>query len=155
MKKFIIAGMAVAMLAIPAAASANVAVENGVGYVGKGDVQNALGLKNERPLQDLFARVASSSRRARRPLATRLAGMRGGRAVADQPRHADDSLGTTPDTNNAGKVNGWNVNGGNWPSVAPHIAVSASALRTSDMRAGWLLGLPAERVQHGPTTPVA
>ena len=54
MRKLIIAGMALAMLALPAAASANVAVDNGVGYVGKGDVQNALSLKNDTALQDKF-----------------------------------------------------------------------------------------------------
>ena len=49
MRKLILTGMAVAMLAmlaIPAAASANVAVDNGVGYVGKGDVQTALKWNN-------------------------------------------------------------------------------------------------------------
>jgi hypothetical protein len=46
MRKFIISGMAVARLAIPAAASASVSVDNGVGTVGKGDVQSVLGWNN-------------------------------------------------------------------------------------------------------------
>jgi hypothetical protein len=47
MRKFITAGMAVAMLAIPAAASASVNVNDaGVGTVGKGDVQSVLGFND-------------------------------------------------------------------------------------------------------------
>ena len=46
MRKLIITGMAVAMLAIPAVASADVAVDKGVGYVGKGDVQSKLGFND-------------------------------------------------------------------------------------------------------------
>ena len=48
MRKLIILASSLLALAIPTAAMANVAVEeNGVGFVGKGDVQNALGLKND------------------------------------------------------------------------------------------------------------
>jgi hypothetical protein len=46
MKKIILGVIAVAMLAIPTAAIASVAVDNGVGTVGKGDVQSALGWNN-------------------------------------------------------------------------------------------------------------
>jgi hypothetical protein len=46
MRKLIITGMAVAMLAIPAAASASVNVNEGVGTVDKGDVQTALKWNN-------------------------------------------------------------------------------------------------------------
>ena len=47
MRKIIITGTALAMLAIPAAASASVNVNDaGVGTVGKGDVQTALGWNN-------------------------------------------------------------------------------------------------------------
>ena len=53
MRKFIIAGMALAMLAVPAAASASVNVDDsGTGFVGKGDVQDALGLANDAAMQD-------------------------------------------------------------------------------------------------------
>jgi hypothetical protein len=51
MRKFIITGMALAMLAVPALASANVAVENGTGFVGKGDVQTALSYANDAAFQ--------------------------------------------------------------------------------------------------------
>ena len=55
MKKVILSVIAVAMLAIPTAAIASVAVDtNGVGSVGKGDVQTALNLKNDAAMQDLF-----------------------------------------------------------------------------------------------------
>ena len=40
--KFIVVAGALAALAVPSVASANVAVENGAGFVGKGDVQTAL-----------------------------------------------------------------------------------------------------------------
>src|SRR6476661_5999560 len=46
MRKLIIIAASIAALAIPAAALANVAVDNGVGFVGKGDVQTALGWNN-------------------------------------------------------------------------------------------------------------
>jgi len=46
MRKLIITGAAIAALAIPTAAMASVAVDNGVGTVGKGDVQSALGWNN-------------------------------------------------------------------------------------------------------------
>jgi hypothetical protein len=46
MRKFIIAAASVVALAVPSVASANVTVDNGVGYVGKGEVQTALKLNN-------------------------------------------------------------------------------------------------------------
>lgn len=46
MRRLIILGISIAALAVPATALANVAVENGVGSVGKGDVQYALGGNN-------------------------------------------------------------------------------------------------------------
>jgi len=51
MRKFIIAAASLLALAIPAAGIASVAVENGVGFVGKGDVQTALGYKNDAAIQ--------------------------------------------------------------------------------------------------------
>src|SRR5580765_3021391 len=46
MRKLIIIAASIAALAIPTAALASVAVDNGVGFVGKGDVQTALGWNN-------------------------------------------------------------------------------------------------------------
>ena len=46
MRKLIIIAASLAALAIPTAAIASVAVDNGVGSVGKGDVQTALGWNN-------------------------------------------------------------------------------------------------------------
>jgi hypothetical protein len=58
MRKFILTGMAVAMLAVPAAASASVTLDKkddgsfaGTGFVGKGDVQYTFGWANK-ALQD-------------------------------------------------------------------------------------------------------
>ncbi len=54
MRKLIILAASVIALAVPTAALASVAVDaNGVGSVGKGDVQSALGL-NDAGVQDLF-----------------------------------------------------------------------------------------------------
>ena len=49
--KLILVAGALAALAVPSVASANVAVENGTGYVGKGDVQTALGYANDAAIQ--------------------------------------------------------------------------------------------------------
>ena len=46
MRKLIIIAASFAALAIPTAAIATVAVDNGIGSVGKGDVQTALGWNN-------------------------------------------------------------------------------------------------------------
>ena len=55
MKKYFITLGALVALAIPTAAIASVNVDaTGVGTVGKGDVQAALGLKNDAAMQDLF-----------------------------------------------------------------------------------------------------
>src|SRR5262245_23949424 len=56
MKKIILGLVAAAAVAAPIAlsagsASASVAVTNGVGFVGKGDVQNALGYANDAAIQ--------------------------------------------------------------------------------------------------------
>ena len=54
MKKFILAA-ATPPSAVPAAASASVNVDDsGAGFVGKGDVQDALSLKNDAAMQELF-----------------------------------------------------------------------------------------------------
>jgi hypothetical protein len=51
MRKLIITVASLLALAIPTAAMASVAVENGVGFVGKGDVQTALGYHNDAAIQ--------------------------------------------------------------------------------------------------------
>ena len=54
-RSIIVAAVAATTLIAPAAASASVNVDaNGAGTVGKGDVQMALGLKNDAAMQDLF-----------------------------------------------------------------------------------------------------
>ena len=52
--KFIITAGILGALVVPSVASANVAVDKGVGYVAKGDVQSKLGLNNE-AMQDAWS----------------------------------------------------------------------------------------------------
>jgi hypothetical protein len=52
--KSIIVGAALMALAVPSVASANVAVTDGVGTVGKGDVQTALGGINDATMQSMW-----------------------------------------------------------------------------------------------------
>ena len=60
MKKIILGVIAVAMLAIPTAAIASVNVDgNGTGFVGKGDVQTALGYANNNTFTDADAKSAT------------------------------------------------------------------------------------------------
>jgi hypothetical protein len=54
--KFIVVAGALAALAVPSVASANVAVDDGVGFVGKGDVQTALGGINDAAMQDKWSK---------------------------------------------------------------------------------------------------
>jgi opacity protein-like surface antigen len=63
MKKLILAGLAVAMLAVPAAASASVDVDpaTGNGFVGKGDVQYTFGGLNNTQIQGLAQSVKFTS----------------------------------------------------------------------------------------------
>ena len=60
MRKLIIIAASLLALAIPTAAMASVAVDgNGVGFVGKGDVQTALGYANNNAFTDADARSAT------------------------------------------------------------------------------------------------
>src|SRR5687767_8742538 len=55
MRKFIILGISIVALIVPTAAIASVAVDaNGTGFVGKGDVQTALGGIDDAAMQKLF-----------------------------------------------------------------------------------------------------
>src|SRR5262245_33959391 len=120
MKRIIKTGAAAAIAALAAlgvigtatAAGANVAVTDGVGFVGKGDVQNALGLANDAALQNLFKSgginftstvtfgnetrwVCGSGTQSRTSLVTQAA-----------------PVNATPNLNAQGKLsNGWNLNG--------------------------------------------
>jgi len=59
MRKLFITAASLAALAIPTAAMATVAVENGTGFVGKGDVQTALGYANNNAFTDAAAKSAT------------------------------------------------------------------------------------------------
>ena len=116
MRKLIITGMAVAMLAIPAAASANVAVDDSsVGIVGKGDVQGALGLANDAAIQQLFKSDGGNGIKfTNKFVAT--TDTTYGCSDGSTRHHYRSTIITTPvktdaQTNNGGKVNGWTLNG--------------------------------------------
>jgi len=115
MRKIIITACAASALAaaVPAIASADVAVDsNGVGYVGKGDVQNALSLKNDAALQTKFLAgqinfTAGYTKTYDNVL-----------TCADGSEHhvlvtsaGSGTADVVADTNKAGKVNGWTVKG--------------------------------------------
>ena len=72
MRKFIILAAALVALVVPTAAMAVVAVDatTGYGVVGKGDVQDALGLANDEAMQKLFNRSPMAKRSSSRPATT-------------------------------------------------------------------------------------
>ena len=116
MKKFITAGLAIAMLAVPSVASANVAVENGVGFVGKGDVQTALGLANDQAMQEYFkspgvkftAKTVVTTDNSWTCSDGETYRNAGGPWVTTQTY----TVKAQANTNNAGKLsNGWNLSG--------------------------------------------
>src|SRR5262245_15667094 len=122
MKCIIKTGAAAAIAALAAlgvigtatAANANVAVTDGVGFVGKGDVQNALSLPNDAALQDLFKSPGGITFTA----GTVTFGNET-RWVCGSGTQSQTSLVTqaapvnaTPNTNAQGKLsNGWNLTG--------------------------------------------
>jgi hypothetical protein len=167
----ILALAAVAALAIPAAASADVAVDDqGVGFVGKGDVQTLLGL-NDAEMQSLFQTYPPQfglhvvktydnywecSDGSVHPYTTVV--------TANRP------VDKTANTNNAGKLtNGWNLIGffgtthtstvDNLPEgetflVCPHGA-SVTGLRINDDAYSTVTSTPYVNGQLLPNTPVA
>lgn len=113
-----------ALAAIPAAtligtasmASASVTVSDaGTGFIGKGDVQNALGLANDAAIQTLFQSPGGIKFTA----GTVTLGNETRWSCSDGSTQSQTSLVTqagpvnaTPNTNNQGKLsNGWNLNG--------------------------------------------
>jgi hypothetical protein len=122
MKRIIKTGAAAAIAALAAlgvigtatTADATVAVTDGVGFVGKGDVQDALGLANDAALQVLFKSAGGIKFTA----GTVTLGNET-RWVCGAGTQSQTSLVTqaapvnaTPNTNAQGKLsNGWNLNG--------------------------------------------
>jgi hypothetical protein len=116
MKKFFIVAASIAALAIPAVASANVAVnDQGVGSVGKGDVQSALGL-NDAGIQNLFQNKGITfTYNAERVIADYKMTCYGapdafGHRIISQPGTV--SVEAKANTNKAGKLTaGWDLTG--------------------------------------------
>ena len=166
MRKFITAGMAVAMLAIPAAASASVNVNDaGVGTVGKGDVQSVLGF-NDAEMQSAW-----NDRKVKFTghtwLATETRWQCGDHAESRTSKVVQDSkISVTANTNKAGKLtSGWDLNGvgvgGSYVSGgysgAPYVGYCASGAFTGFLPAVFTNGVESGIYVNGislPNTPV-
>ena len=121
MRKLIITGAALVALAVPAVASASVNVDDaGNGFVGKGDVQTALGLANDAAMQALYkANGVHFTIGTERSLSTETVWKCGISATnwtqnsrTSTVHYAAASANATANTNNAGKLtNGWNIAG--------------------------------------------
>ena len=116
MRKLIITAASIATVAIPTAAMASVAVDStGTGFVGKGDVQNALGLANDAAMQDQYKNgVIAFTMGTERSLSTRRSGSAAPAPTARPvPSTSVPVAGTAvANINGAGKLtNGWNLTG--------------------------------------------
>jgi hypothetical protein len=132
----IIALAALALLATAAVASASVAVTDGTGFVGKGDVQNALGL-NDVALQTLYKS---------KPDGTAITFTSSWTKVYDnmftcadgKEVHVDNTITGTrtieaaANTNKTGKVSdGWNLTGGTSTTVSDDIQKTIATMFTA------------------------
>jgi len=126
MRKFILGLMATAAIAAPIAmatsADASVNVTNGSGFVGKGDVQDALGLANDAAMQNLhkangvkFTNGGSTGTQTiDYTVQCSLAGVNKGTVhwTIKNPFTDTANVSATANTNGAGKLtNGWNLTG--------------------------------------------
>jgi hypothetical protein len=121
--KFIVVAGALAALAVPSVASANVAVDsNGVGSVGKGDVQTALGYANDAAFQADASKITFSNGTDTDTLIAhaKCGDFSKGYSTPDDQIDVDVNSGTitttrTPNVtvlkNGGGKVTGYTVNG--------------------------------------------
>jgi hypothetical protein len=127
MRRLIILAGSLMALAIPTAAIASVSVnDQGVGFVGKGDVQTALGLDNDAAMQDKFKKgeikfTTSYTKATDNTLACMKFGGPGEPVFVPIPGATVHVIFTTQvtqepkvtaNTNGAGKLtNGWTLNG--------------------------------------------
>jgi hypothetical protein len=113
MRKLIITGMALAMLAaIPAAASANVAVnDQGVGTVDKGDVQTVLGF-NDAAMQDAWSKHQVNFTHKTGYIVDYTWDCNdGSNPVMTLTPDQTQTVNVAPNTNKAGKLTGFTLNG--------------------------------------------
>jgi hypothetical protein len=108
----IVALAAIALFATAAVANATVTVTDGVGYIGKGDVQNTLLLKNDAALQDLFQNGGINFGGGTVTFGNETRWTCSG-SVQSQTSLVTDAVNVsvTPALNNGGKVTGWNATG--------------------------------------------
>ena len=141
--KFIVVAGALAALAVPSVASANVAVDsNGVGSVGKGDVQTALGYANDAAFQADASKITFSNGTDTDTLIAhaKCGDFSKGYSTPDDQIDVDVNSGTitttrTPNVtvlkNGGGKVTGYTVNG------------VTAATTGSQSYSAWTTGCPA------------
>ena len=135
MKRITKAGATAAIAALAAlgvvgtatGAGANVAVTDGVGFVGKGDVQTALGLANDAAMQDLFKSLPNGAAIKFTATVTQGNETRWSCSSGEQSRTSQVTQGVqikaTPNTNAQGKLsNGWNLNGRDWSAGSTYIS---------------------------------
>jgi hypothetical protein len=114
MKKIIVGIIAIAMLAIPTAAIASVAVDNGVGTVGKGDVQSALGWSNHDFDKNAAGIKFTVTSESVWHLVKRVNGVD---YVSDITMKSVQPITAAPVLNSNGKqITGWSLNGVNGPA---------------------------------------
>jgi hypothetical protein len=122
MRKLIITVAALAALAalvVPTAAMADVAVnDQGVGFVGKGDVQDALDLDNDAAIQTLFASTNPKgaaivfTKAAIEKYAYSITCANGTKGTYTFVTTSQSAVNAQANTNGAGKLtNGWNLTG--------------------------------------------
>ncbi len=117
-------------LAIPAVASANVAVDNGVGYVGKGDVQSKLGFNDaamQSAVTDGTVKFTANVENIVAYKMTCLGSSEFGHRVITQPVKYE--VVAVARTNKAGKfVDGWDLNA----KLGAPISAGQASLKTID-----------------------
>jgi len=115
----IVALAAIALFATAAVASASVNVTNGVGFVGKGDVQTALGFKNDAAMQTGYTTVKfyAGGGAASRVIADYKMSCYGapdafGHRIISQPGTVSAvEVKAQPNTHNGRLTDGWNLTG--------------------------------------------
>jgi len=140
MRKLIIIAASLAALAIPTAAMASVAVENGVGFVGKGDVQTKLGYANNNDFTDADARSATftaASSTTIMVVGVKCSTFPGGISMPEDqhvlaPFSIGHGEGTVTAINSSPKISGGKVTGYNLTGVGAPITGAATTPSTLD-----------------------
>ena len=141
MRKLIIIAASLAALAIPTAAMASVSVDgNGVGFVGKGDVQTALGYANNNAFTDTDARSAkftAASSTTIMVVGVKCSTFPGGISMPEDqhvlaPFSIGHGEGTVNGIDSSPKISGGKVTGYNLTGVGAPITGAATTPSTLD-----------------------